>query len=457
MRSGRYDRPVLNMKATYIASACVIAEHNGIQVLMDPWLTDGVYYGSWFHFPPLKYTPEDFNDVDYIYISHIHPDHLDVAALKRMDKSIPILIHDFAEKFLLNLLKKLGFETIHEIAHQQVFPLGPDFTLQILAADNCDPTLCGRYFNCNIEQPYTKTQQIDTLALFEGGNEVLVNCNDCPYELAKAVCDEIVTAHPQIDFLLVGYRGAGPYPQCFDNLDHCAKEQQALVHRDKMLKQSIDFIAHLQPKAFLPFAGQYTLGGFLVPLNKYLLPNLEELPVLFSELLAKAKLSSQLILLDSGAFYDLSTCKPSAPFTAPDPDAREKYIETVLTHKKFDYEADPYPDPDISAKLELALQRLQAHQRHFGDYQTNWNVYLDIDHEHLYQIPFNYEKEIRKIPPQERQVPYLSIHVDPRLMNRILERKAHWNNAEIGSHLRYDRSPNEFQRTIHFLLSYLQC
>ena len=44
---------------------------------MRPWFTDGVYHGSWYTFPvhpdPVAY----IGDVDYIYISHIHPDHYD--------------------------------------------------------------------------------------------------------------------------------------------------------------------------------------------------------------------------------------------------------------------------------------------------------------------------------------------------------------------------------------------
>ena len=32
------------MKVEYLTSACVVVEHDGIRVLCDPWLTDGVYY-----------------------------------------------------------------------------------------------------------------------------------------------------------------------------------------------------------------------------------------------------------------------------------------------------------------------------------------------------------------------------------------------------------------------------
>ena len=62
------------MKLTYLKSAGVLIENNSTKILCDPWLVDGEYYGSWVHYPPPDFVPEDFNDVDYIYISHIHLD-----------------------------------------------------------------------------------------------------------------------------------------------------------------------------------------------------------------------------------------------------------------------------------------------------------------------------------------------------------------------------------------------
>lgn len=437
------------MKLTYIKSACVIVECQGKKVMCDPWLLDGIYYGSWYHYPPIKWTPEELSGVDYVYITHIHPDHLDVATLKRMPKDIPILIHNFADKFVLNLLRRTGMENIREISHREVVELGQGFTIESLAADNCDPSICGRYFHCQLSAPYSKTKQIDTLAVFRGDGQVIVNTNDCPYEISKTVCNDILKRHGQVDLLLVGYRGAGPYPQCFDNLDEAGKRAQAIVHRDKMMKQSFDFIRHLKPKAFMPFAGQYVLGGKLAGLNTLILPNLEDLPDLYGPL------GEQMILLNSGEWVDVGSFACSAPYTFPDPVERQRYIDEVLAQKLLDYEGDEWAGEDLTGKLQQAVARMHHHQKQFGDYKTDWNVYLDTGQGELYRIPFEQERVVEKVTTEVE--PFLRISVDYRLMVRILERKAHWNNAEIGSHLRFYRRPNEFDRMIHYLLSYLQC
>jgi len=88
------------MKVSYLSSAAILVETEDASLLCDPWLVDGAFYGSWCHYPPLNDDPEEFNDVDAIYISHIHPDHSDPATLRRMDSDIPVVIHDYRWDYL---------------------------------------------------------------------------------------------------------------------------------------------------------------------------------------------------------------------------------------------------------------------------------------------------------------------------------------------------------------------
>ena len=104
------------MKMTFLQSSSVVLEHKETKILTDPWLVDGELYGSWAHYPPSELKPEDFNDVDYIYLSHIHQDHFSQKTLRHMNKDIPIIIHNFASKRLKLNIEKLGFSVI-ELDH----------------------------------------------------------------------------------------------------------------------------------------------------------------------------------------------------------------------------------------------------------------------------------------------------------------------------------------------------
>lgn len=444
------------MKLTFIKSACVLIEHQKIKVLCDPWLSDGIYYGSWYHYPPLQVQPEDFFDVNYIYISHIHPDHMDKFTLEKFPKSIPILIHDYKEKYLKNILQRIGFTSIIEVPHKTPYFLSDEFSIEILAADNCDPTLCSKFFGCPISMNDGKTLQIDSLAVFHADNQTIVNTNDCQYELAKGVCDYIVTKFEKIDLLLTGYSSATAYPQCFENLSTEEKLKEKFRIRDQFLRKAASYAKHLNARWFLPFAGQYVLGGRLHILNKFRSPPyLEETPHLFSNILKEMNLSTQLLVLNSTKDFDLKDPKVSE-YIPDSPLSRENYIKNNLSQKKYIYESEPYisfPKIDLFDRLQLAHEKMR-HQQDILGYSSEWSVYIDVGFDFLYKIPFN-KQNIEKVSPENLILPYVKIKLDYYLLLMILNKEAHWNNAEIGSHLTFNRNPEKYEVGVFRFLSFL--
>ena len=77
------------MQVQFISnSGCLLHLENGLRVLIDPWITEGIYLGSWIHNPPLNYSYSDIDlkNNEYIYISHVHEDQLDSNFLKKITK-----------------------------------------------------------------------------------------------------------------------------------------------------------------------------------------------------------------------------------------------------------------------------------------------------------------------------------------------------------------------------------
>ena len=71
------------IKVKYIYSACVVTKTADVTILHDPWFTDGIYDGTWFVYPEVNDPLTLIGDVDYVYISHIHPDHYDPIFLRK--------------------------------------------------------------------------------------------------------------------------------------------------------------------------------------------------------------------------------------------------------------------------------------------------------------------------------------------------------------------------------------
>ena len=80
---------------------------------------------------------------------------------------------------------------------------------------------------------------------------------------------------------------------------------------------------------------------------------------------------------------------------------------------------------------------------------SDCTVTIDIDGQPIQIHPtFSVETDLTTTPR-------LACTLDLRLLRRILDRVSHWNNAEIGCHVQFNRVPNEYQPDLHTALQFL--
>ena len=441
------------MKLTHIASACNIVEYKGKKILTDPWIFEDEYYGSWTHYPPINYKPEYFDDIDAIYISHIHPDHFSNSSMKYFKKNIPVLIHEYEAKFLKRNIERLGFEVI-EIKHGHSYSIGNDFKIYIYAADDCNPELCFKFHGCGKMESKFGSTSIDTMAVFETTEHSVLNVNDCPWDLSEKALERVIEKHEDITLLLVGYTGAGSYPQCWDSY---TDEEKINVHgkrkKDQFLQMGLKYINKVKPKYYMPFAGTYTLQGPLHYLNDLrCVPELEEA----LEFYRSNNDFSEGLLLNSGECFNFITANASAKYQKINKQERDQYIKNVLSKKNFVYHKDPVPS--LEELLELVPKAFSNFERKREElnYTSQTNIYLYLTDSKVLKISCSDEgyevvdeKDIKKDC-------FVSYKVDTRLLARILKgpRFAHWNNAEIGSHIMFDRNPDVYDRALHYCMNF---
>ncbi len=434
------------MKITHINSATVIIESNNVKILCDPWFVDGEYYGSWYMYPPLEIKENYFDDIDYIYLSHIHPDHFSRQSFLKLNKNIPVLIHSYASPFLKMNVERIGFEVI-ELEHNKKTLLKSDVSINILAADNCNPEICSKFMGCGIVETKFKSTQIDSLCVISDKNFSILNTNDCPYDLAEEAINVILNQYKKIDFLLVGYGGAGPYPQCFDLSDdeRVEAEKSKRLH---FLSQGKKYIDLIKPNFYMPFAGTYILAGNLYALDKRkAVPEMTDARDFFSQ---SANNQSKCILLNSKSYFDLKTEKQSKEYVPIDLNKKDHYRKSVLSEKKLDYEHDNFPSIDqIKELVEPSFLRMDKKRQEIGFF-SDTIVYIKIDNKNFIQISLN-GSGYEIVNSIAKDCNYVIYNVDLRLLFKILKgpKYAHWNNAEIGSHIQYKRSPNIFERGLY--------
>ena len=444
------------MQITQLNSASNMIEDsaNGsnVKILCDPWLQGEEYLGSWAMYPQYNFKPENFSDLDFIYISHIHPDHSSANTLSKLDKKIPVLIHNFPEKFLKDKIENLGFKTI-ELEHGVRTRLKNNIHVNIMAADNCDPNVCGKIMGCGLSEVKFQTTQIDTMAVFDNGNQVIVNTNDCPFDIAKNTASIIKSAYQKVDVLLLGYVAASSWPHCY-NLSESQKEEESRKKQDAKLQTAKKYIELLQPKYYIPFAGRYTLCGKNVVLNRYRgEPELEDAYEWLRNNVDQEKHCG--IILNNDCWFDIDAGLANKNYVPINKDEKKNYVNDILSRKNMPYENESMPL--IAEILELvpkAYENFNKIREKIG-WVSDTTVILKTtnDDDLIIAISCN-GKGFKKISSDDtkKYEQCMVISLDIRLLKWLLHGpdKAHWSDADLGSHLRYERIGSIYKRGLFY-------
>ncbi len=413
------------MKFEFISNACgIFYGSKNTKILCDPWVVNKVFEGSWFNYPPLKTKIKDLQKVDAIYLSHIHPDHYDERNFD-FPKEVPIIILDEGPNFLKKNLIKKGYNNFIEIKNNE--------------------TKSFKEFEFTLYKPFTKHiyeesllgNLIDSALVVKEDDIVAINFNDNTPD-AKA-CIELNKKFGKINLALMNYNAAGPYPSCFDNLSENNKKNE----HNRILKRNFDHLCEtiplLKPLAVMPFAGAYVIGGKNYKKNDYLGTTTWDICADYLE--KNLNFETKIFCLNENQIFDVSSLKREGNYQRVNIEEMKNYIEKIKT-EKYDYELDEFP---CLEKLEedVKLARVKLKER-TNKYKINLksNVYLEFN-----------GKKIKILDGIEKNQNLLC-SLDNRLLRRILDKKSHWNNAEIGTHISFKREPNKMDPDVHTMMSF---
>ena len=445
------------MQLKYINSASVLISEDDTSIICDPWLVDGEYYGSWCIYPPLKVKPQDFDNVNAIYISHMHPDHFSIKTLEKMNKKIPVYIHKFAYDMLRKGIENLGFEVI-ELEHEKSALINKKLSLQILASDNCNPEICIKYFGCGQAEKSYGSTTIDSMSVISNGKQVIVNTNDTPYPLGYESAQKIKNKYDTIDLLLLGYSSANSYPQCFQLSE---KEKNIGKHKvvTKFLDYAESYISLFKPRFYFPFAGRYVLAGKNFELNEYTANISPDDAVDFLDSSKNIPNSSQSVRLNSNCSFDIDTGISNEKYIPLDKKEQQEYCQNILSKQKYDYEYED--EPTFEKFTDIIPKCVKNFHDKIESINFKSKTRIIIPLQEKYYLHFQSNTPDYKIINQEQfekiNDDFIIIKTDLRLLYNLFKgpRFANWNSAEIGSHLKFARSNDIYERGLFWCLNYL--
>ena len=426
------------MNIRYIYSACLEIQTSDVCILTDPWFSQGIYDGSWFHFPNIESPLDILTEPDVIYVSHIHPDHYDPEFLRCLFKKWgpkPILIPSFEEN---HLLKKCDADGIEATPIKTVHFGKTSITII--------PNITG------------SRSDIDSSIYVDDNRHRFLNINDCRWNdsFVRELQSRTNAQREALDLIALGYTGAGTFPQTYFDIATEREQLLAAAERKKsqFFRQYQRYCSSLPARHHLPFAGNYILGGKLAKLNHYRG---------VADAVEVTDFDDKAIVLDDfgkGAIDLLSDSVQNRrvnKYKIADLDAE---IDRVAD-RMMDYERD-VKTPISQMSFHSLLQKSYETAIRHSEVDTDYHFLIEVDNNHgtgetfiLNSNPRNplltHWKKTERAPE-----PYEHLRVDYRHLFGLLNRTYHWDNAEIGSHLVSRRRPkNSYNKQAGYFLNFL--
>jgi UDP-MurNAc hydroxylase len=224
------------VRATSLGHAGILIETEQASIVCDPWFVPA-FFGSWFVFPRNDQLPNRLREAverpDYLYISHLHADHLDLAFLREhVDRSATVLLPGYPTDELEHTLRDLGFEHFIRTRHARPVELPEGLSVTI-----------------HIETSISDGPGGDSALVVDDGEVRLLNMNDCRiHDLAP------LTAARPVDIQWLQYSGAIWYPMVYD---HPPDVMRTLVDQkvEAQLSRAHRYVEAVGARVVVPSAG----------------------------------------------------------------------------------------------------------------------------------------------------------------------------------------------------------
>lgn len=408
----------------YVYSACIVVQNDDLVLCCDPWFSQGIYDGSWYQYPEVEDPVGAIGPVDHVYVSHIHPDHYDPPFLRRLleaNEGCRILVGSENQDFLVAKMRRDGFDPV------------PTSRLKVggteigIFPNTADPEI-----------------NVDSALVVKDSRHVIVNMNDCPFDALQVERIIEFCGRPP-DLACLPYAGAGPYPQAYRFDDAAAQEAAADHKKEQFLRLFGRYLEALEPSRALPFAGLYHLGGkrsWMNPLRG--IPDAVEVAERFGD--------TVVVLEERHGSVDLGTGEVSHARTVPHDEAKRDAFLRRFEDVAYPYEGDPaIAEPSLVRKLGAAHERACAR---IEDKPPGW-ICFKTPSTRFMCVRSDEPGVVEVRDSLDEMQPREEIYLDDRLLGGLLDRRYHWNNAEIGSHFEFRRFPERYDRRVYNLLNFL--
>lgn len=224
------------MQATSLGHAGILIETEHGTIVCDPWF-EPAFFGSWFVFPRNdRLAPDLMRRVlgaQYLYISHLHADHLDEPWLRgHMPKDVTVLLPGYPTDELRRTLTRMGFNRFVQTINAEPMTLVGDLTVTIYTETSISDGPAG-----------------DSALVVADRTGRILNQNDCrPHD------PSVFNVNGSVDLQWLQFSGAIWYPLVYEETS-ATKQAQAGAKVEAQFARAIQYVRATGARAVAPSAG----------------------------------------------------------------------------------------------------------------------------------------------------------------------------------------------------------
>jgi len=433
------------MKLTYVANACFLVELAGGQrILTDPWF-QGPCQQTWWNFPPVHDRLAD--EIrrcrpDFLYISHLHHDHLHPETLAAFDRATPVIIGAMNTPNLKAALAAIGFRNLVEVPFEARTPL-----------DGAELVLFKDFHGNTLGDDTQVAYDLDTsLYLYDTDGTRLFLAVDNTILPADAA--RIAAEYGPPDIAQLPYASASLFPMAMADYDDARRAAASAALRTRAAVNFRELTRALKPKRVIPAGGEYVLGGPAAALSRFL-P--QPLGAELAAELAAVGLGDALAKLYPGDALDSATltvtADPEAQFRDFTDADRAAYALT-LADRSPSYTQLQLPG-DLAFDWGRALKKCAANyaaRRARMGFAPAMDVYLDVaapDGGRRFRFRFALDGAEAGFCEAEGERARLTYRLDERLLLALVTGLVSWNAMEASALIGVARQPDVYTHDLH--------
>tara|TARA_B110001452_G_scaffold267419_1_gene277224 strand:- start:1327 stop:2679 length:1353 start_codon:yes stop_codon:yes gene_type:complete len=430
-------------------NACVAIKTDQGKILIDPWLDDGIYDGTWHNFPRVTddHKSELLKDVSLCLITHLHKDHFNIATIKRLPRETKIVfVKTFGWQVIKATLESEGFNNlillnvdeqeylIDELGFK-ISPVPPINTSGLYSqADQND---------MSIDAGFVIESNISKLKLVFLADNNLYNT-----EIIK----KNLSLLKDPDLIAFAYSGfASDYPF---NYQYSREEQLNIC--EKLEKSRFDTqvknLKIINPKTILPYSSEFVAVG----------PTVEDwtnalLQTYTSDKVEVGRRYADAIGCNFETLYpnELLVAEGRKFLPVTEVVQRSNLMNELLEYQKSISCKNFKNNSDETIIIDDFLLEESAKNCFTGVIKNNLKPNLAIniysDNNFLGALDFKQSHFNKSNPIKDS---YLNIYIAGEMLHRVLKRSFHWDDACLSLKVKWERHPEPFDIDTQNALTY---